>query len=136
MIHESAPPTPTATGPLPLREHLAAGRLTTGEFDDRLDKAYAAKSLGELDELMADLPAAGLSRCQTPRFPRRGHPGLAASRSARRDWAGQAPPAWRAAWGSMAHHQPCPGCDLADQHPSGGPWFLWVVQPWGVVISF
>ena len=39
-----------------LREHLAAGRLTAEEFDERLDKAYAAKTLGELDDLMADLP--------------------------------------------------------------------------------
>jgi len=39
-----------------LREHLAAGRLTVEEFDERMDKAYAAKTLGELDSLMADLP--------------------------------------------------------------------------------
>ena len=44
-----------------LREHLAAGRLTTEEFDERLDKAYAAKTLGELDDLMADLPRTDLS---------------------------------------------------------------------------
>ena len=40
-----------------LREHLAAGRLDAEEFQERLDAAYAAKTLGELDELMADLPA-------------------------------------------------------------------------------
>jgi Domain of unknown function (DUF1707) len=40
-----------------LREHLAAGRLTIEEFDERLDKAYAAKTLGELDQIMTDLPA-------------------------------------------------------------------------------
>ncbi len=40
-----------------LREHLAAGRLTAEEFHERLEAAYAAKTLGELDELMADLPA-------------------------------------------------------------------------------
>jgi len=39
-----------------LREHLAVGRLTIEEFDQRLDQAYAAKTLGELDVLMADLP--------------------------------------------------------------------------------
>lgn len=42
-----------------LREHLAAGRLTHEEFDERMDNAYAAKTLGELDRLMADLPEAG-----------------------------------------------------------------------------
>ena len=43
-----------------LREHHAAGRLTADEFQERLDKAYAAKTLGELDELLADLPAIDL----------------------------------------------------------------------------
>ena len=45
-----------------LREHLAAGRLTTEEFDERLDKAYAAKTLGDLDDLMADLPRTDLEQ--------------------------------------------------------------------------
>src|SRR5258708_20838764 len=45
-----------------LREHHAAGRLTAEEFNERLDKAYAAKTVGELDELMADLPAMDLYR--------------------------------------------------------------------------
>ncbi|HUY46815.1 MAG TPA: DUF1707 domain-containing protein [Streptosporangiaceae bacterium] len=43
-----------------LREHLAAGRLTPEEFNERLEKAYAAKTLGDLDELMVDLPAIDL----------------------------------------------------------------------------
>ncbi len=43
-----------------LREHLAAGRLTPEEFHERLDAAYAAKTLGQLDELLADLPAIDL----------------------------------------------------------------------------
>ena len=45
-----------------LREHHAAGRLTAEEFHDRMDKALEAKTLGELDELMADLPAIDLYR--------------------------------------------------------------------------
>jgi hypothetical protein len=45
-----------------LREHLAARRLTTEEFDERLDKACAAKTLGELDDLMADLPGTDLEQ--------------------------------------------------------------------------
>ncbi|HZR53232.1 MAG TPA: DUF1707 domain-containing protein [Streptosporangiaceae bacterium] len=43
-----------------LREHHAAGRLTAGEFHDRLEKAIDARTMGELDELMADLPAIDL----------------------------------------------------------------------------
>lgn len=43
-----------------LREHHAAGRLTAEEFHDRMDRALEAKTLGELDELMTDLPAIDL----------------------------------------------------------------------------
>jgi hypothetical protein len=43
-----------------LREHHAAGRLTAEEFHDRMDRALEARTLGELDELMTDLPAIDL----------------------------------------------------------------------------
>lgn len=40
-----------------LGRHMSAGRLTLDEFDERLTRAYAAKTYGELDALTADLPA-------------------------------------------------------------------------------
>ena len=43
-----------------LREHHAAGRLTAEEFHERMNHALEAKTLGELDELMTDLPAIDL----------------------------------------------------------------------------
>ena len=43
-----------------LREHHAAGRLTPGEFHERLDKAMDARTIGDIDELLADLPAIDL----------------------------------------------------------------------------
>jgi hypothetical protein len=43
-----------------LREHHAAGRLTAEEFHERMDRALEATTLGELDELMTDLPAIDL----------------------------------------------------------------------------
>jgi Domain of unknown function (DUF1707) len=39
-----------------LGRHYAVGRLTLEEFQERLDRAYAARTLGELDDLMTDLP--------------------------------------------------------------------------------
>ena len=39
-----------------LREHMLAGRLTSGEFEDRLGSAYGAKTRADLDALRADLP--------------------------------------------------------------------------------
>ena len=45
-----------------LREHHAAGRLTAEEFNERMDAALDAKTLGELDDLLADLPLIDLYR--------------------------------------------------------------------------
>ena len=44
-----------------LREHHAEGRLTTDEVRERLDRALEAKTLGDLDALMTDLPHLDLS---------------------------------------------------------------------------
>ncbi len=40
-----------------LREHYAAGRLDSSEFEERLEAVYAARTEGELDSQRADLPA-------------------------------------------------------------------------------
>lgn len=39
-----------------LRRHYADGRLDTQELEERIDRCYAAKMLGDLPELVADLP--------------------------------------------------------------------------------
>lgn len=39
-----------------LGEHAVAGRLTPAELEQRLDRAYAARTDGELTELVRDLP--------------------------------------------------------------------------------
>jgi hypothetical protein len=44
-----------------LREHYAAGRLTSEELAERLDRVYAARTIGELHELTADLPSLPLA---------------------------------------------------------------------------
>jgi hypothetical protein len=46
-----------------LREHMLAGRLTPEELEERLGRAYAATTRGELDALKADLPM-GLATLQ------------------------------------------------------------------------
>ena len=40
-----------------LREHAAQGRLTVDELDERLDRVYAARTVGELTPVVSDLPA-------------------------------------------------------------------------------
>ena len=46
----------------PLREHAAAGRLTLEELSDRAERAYAATTRDELEEIGRDLPAASAER--------------------------------------------------------------------------
>jgi hypothetical protein len=59
-----------------LREHHAVGRLTVDEFNERLDKAYAARTMGDLDELLTDLP--GIDLHELPDASRPGYRGPAA----------------------------------------------------------
>lgn len=50
-----------------LSEHFQAGRLTAAELDGRTGRALAARTWGELGELVADLPPARTaSRPQPP----------------------------------------------------------------------
>jgi hypothetical protein len=62
-----------------LSENFQAGRLTSDELDDRTGRALAARTLGELAELTADLPAPPRPRQALPAGRQRGpaHPGLA-----------------------------------------------------------
>jgi Domain of unknown function (DUF1707) len=39
-----------------LRHHHAEGRIDITEFQDRLDRTYQAKTVGELHQLVSDLP--------------------------------------------------------------------------------
>jgi DUF1707 SHOCT-like domain len=49
-----------------LRRHHADGRLSTDELEERVGRAYAATTLGDLDQLFADLP-----RLRSPEDQRR-----------------------------------------------------------------
>ena len=55
-----------------LRDHAAAGRLEAAELEERVEAALAARTLGELDPLMADLP--GPRPARSRRRSRRGPP--------------------------------------------------------------
>src|SRR5215469_16513663 len=61
-----------------LREHFAAGRLTSEELDERVTAALGAKTAGELHTVLADLPEpapAGPQAGQVPP-PWAGRPGF------------------------------------------------------------
>jgi hypothetical protein len=118
-----------------LREHHAAGRLTAEEFNERLDKAYAAKTLGELDQLLSDLPGIDLYQLPDRSVERRGPtsfgglPWLLAPRAG-----GGISSAWRAAWCSWATISLVSFLAwLLSGHP-GSLWFLWVAGVYGLVL--
>ena len=111
-----------------LREHHAVGRLTADEFSERLDKVFAAKTIGDLEVLLHDLPAIDLYRLPGARLTRQPRPAQVTAR--RRG----EPPGWGVAWGSVwllvtltltviwvlsGHHYFWPG---------------WVIAPWGALL--
>jgi hypothetical protein len=48
-----------------LHNAMAEGRLTVSELEERLDKVYAAKTFGDLEPMVRDLPVGG----QAPQLP-------------------------------------------------------------------
>jgi hypothetical protein len=120
-----------------LREHLVAGRLTVDEFDERLGRAYAAKTLGELDDLMADLPVADLvqfpdaSLRPSPGDPPRPGPGPAWPAQAGRSGVS---PARRAAWGSWLTISLFLITIWVISGGSGSLWFLWMALALGALM--
>jgi hypothetical protein len=120
-----------------LREHLAAGRLTIEEFGDRLDRAYAAKTLGELDEIMADLPATDLGQLPSASLDRPPADSMPAARRSDRSieaGPGRLSPAWREAWGSWLAISLFLFAIWMISGATGGLWFLWVALPLGALI--
>jgi hypothetical protein len=91
-----------------LREHYASGRLTLDELNERLDKAFAAKTRGDLDVLMRDLPSA-----------RPGMAGLGGPRAVGSGWTGPGS-GWTgpgSGWTGPGSGWTGPGTGRA-----GGPW--------------
>jgi hypothetical protein len=59
-----------------LSEHFAAGRLTAEELDERSGRALRARTMGELDELMRDLPRTRVLVPERSPVPMPAHPPL------------------------------------------------------------
>jgi hypothetical protein len=115
--------------------HMSAGRLTVAEYDDRLARAYAARTYGELAELTADLPAAEpLPAPAAPPQPAPRNSGCAAP--GRDPWTGGR--SLRAAWASWASTAVIVvGIWAVTSLVSSSwiyPWPMWVLGPWGVVL--
>jgi class 3 adenylate cyclase len=74
-----------------LREHVVEGRLTLDEFSERMGSALEAKTRGELDAVMTDLPTTGSvptasPTTATPRKTSRWHIAVMSGHSTRGRW--------------------------------------------------
>ena len=122
-----------------LGSHMSSGRLTVAEYDDRLARAYAARTYGELDALTADLPAA-VPPVTTPAAP--ADPARAGGPWWAHGWYGAMGPhaggTTRAAWASWASTALIViGIWVMSMVGTQGwvyPWPVWVVGPWGAVL--
>jgi hypothetical protein len=116
-----------------LGEHMSAGRLTLDEYDDRLARAYAAKTYGELEQLTADLPAAvpAPRPAPQPATPHtRSDPAVVAAHGG---W-DKDPHSWRA-WltTSLIVLTIWAATSLANWEFLYF-WPVWVIGPWGAVL--
>jgi len=117
-----------------LGEHYAAGRLTLEEFQERLDQAYAATTLGELRDLMADLPVRDLGRF--PALPG-GKPPLAPWQAPGSPQipAGGSPPALPASWRFWLAISLGVFVIWLFSGAAGGPWLLWIALALGFLVA-
>ena len=114
-----------------LGEHMSAGRLTVEEYDDRLARAYTAKTYGELDQLTADLPTA-------PAVVAPVASGSTATAPVAAVQGGAGGPTRAAAWRSWAVTALIVLTvwivSMIGQGELTYPWPLWVIGPWGAVL--
>jgi hypothetical protein len=115
-----------------LKAALDEGRLDLHEYDERLQQAYAAKTYGDLQPLLSDLPSAGLA---VP--ARRGAlstPGLTASNAdLTRRWVLEVWSSWLPVVGVTS------AIWLISSISSGellNFWPIWVAGPWAAVLVF
>jgi hypothetical protein len=118
-----------------LREHHAVGRLTAEEFNTRLEQAFEARTLGQLDELLADLPAIDLYQLPSAgiRPTRRGGSG-------RRLRADADMPPLESSWGGWAAGSVLliavwVVVGIAVGGLAWVPWFALIVAPWALGLA-
>ncbi|MEU5989769.1 DUF1707 domain-containing protein [Spirillospora sp. NPDC047418] len=115
-----------------LREHCALGRITMEELQERLDSAYASKTLGDLQEVTSDLPEEDLYELPVPAAQPKSTASVARPPSRDLDMRGT-----KAMWGAWATVSAINFTVwLIVLVTVGGvyPWWIWVAGPWGAVL--
>ncbi|MDP5185031.1 DUF1707 domain-containing protein [Blastococcus sp. BMG 814] len=110
---------------------MSEGRLTVAEYDERLGRAYAARTFGELAELTTDLPAPA----PRPAPARSAHPVPACGS---RGYGGTHQAVHQAAWGSWSSTAVIVLLIWGITSLASGQflyfWPFWVIVPWGAVL--
>jgi Domain of unknown function (DUF1707) len=131
-----------------LREHFAAGRLTDDELHERLDATYRARTFGDLNPVLADLPRLdGPSALATPgpTSPARAPtpapaPTSGAGGPAPARWRSRRAVALRAGWAAWLAAVSISLVVWLLVSVSDGDegfayfWPMWVAGPWGAVL--
>ena len=128
--HLRAADTDRAAVAAALGEHMAAGRLTVEEYEERVARAYAARTYGDLDALTADLPAPTRGPAAPPAAPAAPfHPVPCASRAMG--------PGTDSGWrGWFTTGVIVVTIWLITSMASGDLYFwpMWVLGPWGAIL--
>jgi hypothetical protein len=116
-----------------LGEHMAAGRLTVDEYDERLAQAYAARTYGELAELTKDLPSPGHPAAAAP-SPSPVSAQVCGPMGGPWAWGGSRHSSWRS-WLSTALIVIAVWAVTSIATSSFlFFWPIWVIGPWGAVL--
>ncbi|MDT0274371.1 DUF1707 SHOCT-like domain-containing protein [Blastococcus goldschmidtiae] len=107
-----------------LGEHMSAGRLTVAEYEERLTRAYAARTYGELAELTTDLPDGRATSAGSVAGPARW----------RADWSEADAWAWRSWASTAAIVVSIWAITSVATWQFLYFWPIWVIGPWGVVL--
>ena len=122
-----------------LRAALDEGRLDLHEYDERLQQAYAAKTYGELGELLKDLPSAATPAPRTAAAPAPrvavGEESLVTASDAEltRRWLFEVWGSWVSVVGITTVIWLISSLGNSDLLYF---WPMWVAGPWGVVLTF
>lgn len=114
-----------------LREHCAQGRITLEELHGRIEDVYAAKTLGTLQEVTADLPETDLYDLPVPAAQR------ARMAPAKGGWVERSGTVMHASWALYASVNLLCFTIWAIVSLTKGlayPWWIWVAGPWGAVL--
>ena len=115
-----------------LREHCALGRITMDELQERLDSVYASKTIGDLQEVTADLPEEDLYQLPVPAAQPKSTASVARPPSRDLDVRGM-----KAMWGAWATVSAINFTVWLIVLVTTGavyPWWIWVAGPWGAIL--